>query len=192
MALLLSLVQQQLIKKISANNTGRYDQIAAEVEENELRSMLGIALLQDLQDNPTSTENVKLLDGSSYENYLGQTIKFKGLRYVLAYLNYAKYIGESFVTDTFTGFVAKNRPESELVSEGTMKRLINENRELAMREFDVIKEFLCLNSADYPLWLYAKTQKPHTPRFWGVRKTEKGNDRSIENEEQHYPVPRNT
>lgn len=171
MALLLSYNQQQAIKKISTNNAIKYDQLAIEVEEKELRAILGVALLQDLQTNPTTIPNAKLLNGGEFENCQNQTIKFKGIRYILAYLNYSKYIGESFVNDTFTGMVVKNRPESELVSEGTMKRLMNENREIAMQEWEITKEFLNLNSTEYPLWNCNNRSKPFTPRMYSIRKT---------------------
>jgi hypothetical protein len=188
MALLLTYSQQQAIKKISENNQGIYDQLASEVEENELRSILGIAMLQDLQTNPESTENEILLDGGFYENRLGQTITFKGLRYVIAYLNFSKYIGQSFVKDTFSGFTRKTNQYSEPISEGTIKRLQGENRQIAMSEWELIKEFLDLNYNDYPLWPYAKTKKPFTPRIYGIRKTIKGNDRTFDNEQIHFPV----
>lgn len=171
MALLLSWAQQLAIKPISANNQSKYAQIAAEVEVKELRDLLGVGLLQDVQTNPTSAENVILLDGGSYENCNGQTITFKGLRFVIAYLNYAKYAGSGFITDTFTGIVQKNRPESQLISEGTMKRLINENREIALQEWELIKEFLDLNYETYTLWSSLYSKKPFTPRIYGIKKT---------------------
>jgi hypothetical protein len=171
MALLLSWAQQQAIKKFSANNAGKYDQLAAEVEENELRSMLGVALLQDLQDNPTETNNATLLTGGTYTDRNENTIRFRGIRYILAYLNYSRYIGESFVNDTFTGMVRKVTPDSEPLSEGTMKRLQSENRQIAMSEWDIVRDFLNTNKENYPLWGDSKTKKPFTPRIYGVRKT---------------------
>lgn len=179
MGLLLTYSQQQAIKKISENNQAKYDQLASEVEETELRSLLGVALLQDLQTNPAASANVTLLNGGEYENCLGQTITFKGLRYVLAYLNYSRYIGQSFINDTYTGFTRKNHPDAESISEGTIKRLQGENRTIAMSEWELIHEFLRLNSNDYPLWLYYKSKKPFTPRISGVRKTILGNERGI-------------
>ena len=172
MSLLLSYSQQQAIKKISANNQSKYDQMAAEVEENELRKLLGVAFLQDVQDNPTDAANVMLLDGGTFTDSNGDELRFKGLRYVLAYLNYSRYIGESFVNDTFTGFVQKTRPDSETVSEGTIKRLQNENREIALAEWALIKKFLDIEYEDYPLWYSSRTKKPFIPRLFGVRKTE--------------------
>lgn len=170
MALLLTYLQQQAIKKISVNNASKYDQLATEVEENELRKLLGVALLQDLQDNPTATDNVTLLDGGTF-TYCDTELRFKGVRYILAYLNYSRYIGESFVNDTFTGMVQKNRPDSGLVSEGTMKRLQNENREIALAEWELTRAYLNVEYTKYPLWNSGKTKKPFTPRIFGVRNT---------------------
>lgn len=186
MALLLTYNQQQAIKAISTNNSGKYDQIATEIEEKELKNLLGVALLQDLQDNPDTEANTELLNGGEYSNYRGQTIKFKGLRYIIAYLNYSKYIGQSFVNDTFSGFVVKNRQESELINEGTIKRLQNDNRQIALGEWELLREFLDLNTDTYTLWVAAYTKKPFTPRIHGIRTTK----RKGEDEDIHYPVPR--
>ena len=171
MPLLLSYSQQQAIKKISANNQSKYDQMAAEVEENELRKLMGVAFLQDVQDNPATTKNAVLLNGGIFDDGNGDTLRFRGLRYILAYLNYSRYIGESFLNDTFTGIVQKTRPDSELIGEGTMKRLQNENREIAFAEWELTRKFLDTKYEDYPLWRSSRTKKPFTPRLFGVRKT---------------------
>ena len=171
MALLLTHDQQQAIKKMSPNNSRDYDQLATEVEELELRDLLGDALLQDLQANPTSENNVKLLDGSTFEDCHGNTIKFKGLRYVLAYFNYAKYIGSSFVKDTNTGFVQKNRQESEVISEGTVNRLQIENRKIGMKEFELVKDYLNANCDTYTLWISTESKQAFAPKFHFIRKT---------------------
>ena len=168
---LITYSQQQTIKAISANNQSKYAQIATEVEETELRDLLGVALLQDIQDNPKSTQNVALLSEYEFEDCNGNNVKHKGLRYVLAYLIYAKYIGQSFVNDTFTGFVQKNRPDSELVSDGTIKRLQIENRKIALTEWDLIKEYLNLNCDTYTLWISSESKKPHLPKMTFLRNT---------------------
>lgn len=168
---LLTIAQQQLIKKISENNTQNYDQITKEVEEIELRDLLGIELLQDLQGNPSSTMNVRLLDEYSFENCNGNTIKHKGLRHVIAYFNYARYVNDSYIADTFTGIVEKNRQETTRASEGVLNRLRNESRRVAMKEWEVIKEYLDLNSDDYPLWDCVEDKQIFQPRFYFLRKT---------------------
>lgn len=177
---LLTLIQQQGIKIISQNwaNASKvtgaksnYDQLAEEVENKELRNLLGVALFQDVQANPTTDENVVLLDGGSYEDCNGNTITFKGLRYVLAYFNWSKYVAESFVSDTFTGMVRKQRTEAENLTSGDIKRLQIDAREIALQEWELIRNFLNENESDYPLWECAKTKKIYTPRITGVKRT---------------------
>jgi hypothetical protein len=184
MALILSWAQQIAIKKMSANNQQKYAALAGEVEELELKELLGISLLQDLQTNPTSTYNALLLNGTSFTNYMGQTVSHKGLRYVIAYLNYSKYIGESWINDTFTGMVSKKREESELLSEGSIRRLQDQARKQALTEWEIIKDYLNCNSSLFPLWLCGFSKTPYTPKFKGLKKT--GQIKEV----YHFPVPR--
>jgi hypothetical protein len=170
---LLTFSQQQAIKKISENNQGDYDQLATEVEEKELIDLLGVALLQDLQDNPANANNIKLLDGSTFEDCNGNTIKQKGVRWMLAYMNFSEYLGTSFAKDTFSGYVKKVRQDSEQLSEGAIKRLQQSNREIALTQWSLIKSFLNENSSDYPLWIVSESSQPYTPKIRGVRKTSK-------------------
>lgn len=182
MAPLLSLAQQQAIKTISPNwanyvkttgGTTNYEQLALEVEESDLQKLLGAALLQDLQDNPTETNNAILLNGGTFEDCNGNTIKFKGLRYVLAYMNYSQQILESDVADTFTGFVKKNRNEADGLSFGEKKQLMINAREKAMAQWELAKQFLNDNTDLYELWYCGQSRKPYRPKLIGVRKTRK-------------------
>jgi hypothetical protein len=184
MALILSWSEQIAIKKMSANNQQKYAALAGEVEELELKELLGIALLQDLQTNPGTASNLLLLNGTSFTNYMGQTVSHKGLRYVIAYLNYSKYIGESYVNDTYTGVVSKRREESELLSEGSIKRLQDQARRQGLMEWKIIKDYLNCNTSLFPLWLCGFSKIPYTPKFKGLKKT--GQIKEV----YHFPVPR--
>jgi len=177
---LLTLVQQQSIKPISNNwavtvkNTGglsNFLQVESEVEENELRDLLGVALLQDIQDNPTDANNVLLLDGSTFEDCNGNTVKTKGLRYVIAYMVHSQEVFESKIADTFSGYVNKNRQETTDLNQGQTKTLQARSRELALTEFELIRQYLDENSTTYPLWICGISKKPYTPKIIGVKKT---------------------
>lgn len=170
---LLTFSQQQAIKAISANNEQKYNQLANEVEAVELQKLLGIALLQDVQDNPLTAENILLLDGSTFTDCKGNTIRQKGLRYILAYLNYSEYLGTSYVADTFTGFVKKKREEADTLSEGEIRRLQERVRNIALTEWENAKKFLDENYSNYPLWCKADEQKLYTPKIATVRKTKR-------------------
>lgn len=171
MALLLTWVQQQAIKPFSANNESKYAQLATEVESLEVDKLLGPALYQDIAATPADADYVKILNAFEFERADGTKITHKGLRYVIAYLNFAKYIGESYVADTFTGFVQKVRPDSERISSGDIKRLQQENREIAFNAFSLIKEFLDLNTETYELWTCQSGKRIHGSKFYPIKNT---------------------
>jgi hypothetical protein len=168
--MLLTFQQQQAYKPISQNNKNKFDQLLSEVENCELRDLLGVALLQDLQTNPTNANNLKLLNGDSFD-YCGNTIAHKGLRFVLAYLIHSKYIGEVYLTDTFSGIVKKKTEQSEPATEGEIRRLQEGSRKIALSEFEIIKEYLNSKSETFTKWACSEYKKPFTPRIYGIRKT---------------------
>lgn len=165
---LLTYNQQQAIKPISANNEKKYSPLEWEVENSTLAKLIGLPLLQNIQDNPTSAENILILDGDSYVcgNY---TLRHKGLRYVLAYLIFARYVGESMINDTFTGMVQKTRPDSEILSNGALRRQQQVFEEIAMQEFQNIKNYLIEKGNPY----FCKSTNPFPPRMTTIRRTAK-------------------
>lgn len=165
---ILTFEQQQAIKPISVNNEDDYTQLEKEVEDYELSKLLGYAFFQDVSENPTNY--VDLLDGCSFEDIRGITVNHVGLRKVLAYLVYSKYVGSSFVKDTFTGFVQKTRQDSETIGEGTRKRLMQESYEIAMNYFELIKMYIELNNDTYPLWsCVGSGRKVFVHKFYGLK-----------------------
>lgn len=176
MANLLTFSQQIAIKKVSSNNQSRFDELCKEVEMTDLKDLLGLALLQDLQTNPTTANNLLLLNGDTFTSLLNQTVTHKGVRTVLAYLNHSRYIGESGNQDTFSGMVRQNQNLSEPLTEGAIKRLQAVDKEIALSEFELIKEYLTVNYANYPLWLQAISTKTFTPRFGSIKKTSYGTE----------------
>jgi len=177
---LLSLAQQQAIKHISPNwaakvkdvgGTTNYDQLAVEVEESKLMLLLGVALFQDVQENPTSETNLLILDGGEFSTGSGNTIKFKGARYILAYYNYSQLVSESYVSDTYTGFVKKDRNETATLSSSERKELKISAENNATAQWELLRQFLNKNAADYPLWHVAKSKSPRKPRLTGIRRT---------------------
>ena len=176
MTTLITLAQQQIVKPITLNNQDRFLQIAYEVENSDLLDLLGIELLQDLQDNPTSANNILLLDGCIYTNGRGNTIRHKGIRFILSYMIYARYIGESYMVDTFSGFVKKERTDATSLSEGEVIRLQNVSKKMALVEWENVKEYLDLNYSLYPKWLYNESTTPYLPKFYGLKKTKYGKE----------------
>jgi len=177
---LLTLAQQNLIKPISQNwalstkeisGTTNFTQIESEVENLELRKLLGNALLYDLQTNPLTALNVLLLDGTIFENCNNDTVEFQGIRFQLANMVYAEYMLESKIQDSYTGMVKKSRPESVELSQGELNNYKKRYQEIALSDFQIMKEYLNENDTLYPLWECSRTKRPYTPRLITVRKT---------------------
>ena len=168
---------QQTIKPISPNNKARYSQFEFESEENELRDILGIELLQDLQANPDTPNNVVLLDGGTFINCFGNSVNFKGVKFILAYIVYNRYLLESYVNDTYTGFVQKTRTDATQLNTGHNSALQHSNNQIISKEVELLKEFLTLNSSLYPLWNCRNINvKINSPKFTTLNKTHKNTD----------------
>lgn len=150
-----------------------FDDLAREVEDRDMVKMLGIALLQDLQDNQSTLANIALLDGCSFTNYQGVIIKHKGVRFVEAYLIYADYVKQVSLKDTQVGFVKKNIDQnSGPITEGDTRRLIDSAVEIANAQWAIVKDFLNAKSADYPLWNCANSvNSTRRSKIYGVKKT---------------------
>lgn len=166
---ILSFEKQQIIKAVSINNKQKYEQLTKEVEGLEISKLLGSAFYQDICKNPYKYEN--LLNGCQFIDYDGNTVEHLGLYFVIAYLVYASYIRESYINDTFTGFVKKTRPDSELLSSGDLKNLETKNREIAFNAFELIKIYLEINSSNYPLWCCQRKTIVNNFKIYGIKNT---------------------
>lgn len=179
---LLTLAQQQAIKEIRTNwadskkvssSRTNFEVLQEEVENNEMSKLLGSAFLYDIQQNPTESKYIELLDGKEFTDCDGNTNRFKGIRYQLGYFNYAEYLPESTYSDTYTGLVEKRRNETQTVSPGVMKNQQQRWRELSLNDFALMKQFLDENYETYPLWNCTKKRKPFQPKIQTLRKTYK-------------------
>jgi len=154
-----------------ANNFAEknYNQLAQEVQDFEIDKLLGSAFYQAVVATPEDYTN--LLDAYEFTRADATQITHKGLRYVIAYLNYAKYIGESDIFDTTTGQRTKVTPDSEPLATGRIKARQQEMREIAFNAFILIREYLNLNATDYPLWGCASDKKRNKSMFYPLKKT---------------------
>jgi hypothetical protein len=175
MANIITYAEQQALRPISKNNQSRFDIICAETEASELTDLLGVALLQDLQNNPATDNNIALLSGCNFKNSNGHIVKHQGIKYILIYLVYARYIGESDVKDTYAGMVEKRTEYSDGVSSGRIKLLQEQYRKVAMTAWQTTKEYLDLSSTTYKLWMRGESKQLFQPQFSGIKKTESSN-----------------
>jgi len=172
--MILTFDEQQTIKPVSANNAKRYPQINKEVQELELYKLFGPVFYEEILDNYDPLVNDKwkeLVEGCTFDDYFGNTIKHKGLKHVLAYLIFAQYVTEISVVDTFTGMVQKTRNDSEQLSSGQLKNLQSHNREIAFNYFENVKLFLIENRTFFKHYCFVREKRVTGYKSFGVKRT---------------------
>jgi hypothetical protein len=126
-----------------------------EAQDFDLRAFLGdsfyIALVEDFEASPSLATYSELWNGKKY-TYNGLDYKFEGLRAVLVYHAYARFVSMNGITSTPTGFVTKTTQYSE---KADVSRLITQARSGATVHEERTRLFLDRNSSDFPLWQYA-------------------------------------
>lgn len=179
---ILTLDKQQSIKKLesinanSVKNVERYNEIAETVENFQMVTLLSAAFWQAIKTG-LSIEEVeskwtKLMEGDEYKNFLGQPLKHRGLNFVMAHLNYCLYIDDFQVRETDKGLRAMLNTESSQAA--SFKQV--ENKKLpyytiAMNEFQLIKEYICINRVNYPESMWSKSSNPTKTSAFIIRPT---------------------
>lgn len=144
---ILSFEHQQAVKPCSINNVEEWTQFRNEVVRSELRRLLGPVMAANITATPEKFTS--LLEGDTLE-YCGREITHAGLRFVFAYMVYARYVTEQHLKDTFTGIVKKSRSEAESAGDGELRRLERGALQIANDEFALIDQYLCQNADTYP------------------------------------------
>ena len=168
---ILTFNQQKAIKAISDKNQSKFNQLLTETLNSDMVDLLGASFVTAMKNDPTAQRFVDILEPKTFENCYNNLISHEGLRYVIAYLIYGRYIKSSHIFDTFTGMVQKNRSESQTVSDGTLRGLQQEAKDIAVSQFKLIEQYLQENSDTYPEWEKGSNRKHFKPRMINVRKT---------------------
>ena len=130
--------EQQEIRPIDENNAHLFEQIQSEVQNHDLRKLLGFEFFNELFKN--IGDYTLLLSGGEY-TYQDSTYNFNGLKYVCTYLFYARYIRESRVNDTFTGFVTHTADGMQPLSSNEIMNLENRYKEIAATEWEACMHY---------------------------------------------------
>lgn len=136
---------------ITRNDIAKYRQISKSPNDAKLNEMILDAQMLDLQPllgeslyNKilASTEDYKdLLEGGFYE-HKGTSYTNYGLKMLLAYFAYARYIMFSSVTDTAYSVVEKLNDNSRPADISSKKTIYSLNREAAFQVWENVKQYL--------------------------------------------------
>ena len=141
------IAEQQNIKPLDVTAANKvFPQLQREVEANDLQSYLGFEFYHELKRN--TSNYTTLLNGGEYE-VGGVTYTFSGLKYVCAYLLYARYVKQSYVKDTFSGFVKHTGEGFQSISAGEIKNQAAEYEQVAGSYWEECKHYLDTLSLPY-------------------------------------------
>ncbi len=144
-----------------------FDTFVLEVQRNYLPRILGASLYVDLIENPTATNNLRLLDGEIYTDNRGEKVIYEGLKVYLAYLWVYAFAREGNVKYSEVGQSQYQDDNSERAgnrSDQDTKIQLGKNANFQGRE--TIK-FLTDNRNDFPLFT-SGIKKPSEIMTWGV------------------------
>lgn len=136
---------------ITMADIAQYRQIAKTSNNDKLNEMILDAQMQDLAPIigeklynkllKPSDEHEALLSGGPYE-YNGETYTNYGLKMVLAYFAYARYMMFASVVDTPYSVVEKLNADSRPADISAKKAIYNLNRDNAFKIWDNVKNYL--------------------------------------------------
>lgn len=139
----------------NVNDVKRLDPYIAEAQEFDLKELMGQYLYDDFIKNILTTKYQELLNGKEYTDTSGYTVNYKGIKPVLVYYAYSRFLANDNIKSTASGFVIKRQDEySEPISEKTMARLIQQAESSALSYFEGVRKFLNDNYTTYTLWQY--------------------------------------
>ena len=164
------------IKTINLNQdqTRQLDPSIAEAQNFDLKSVMGDAFFQDVVTNPGG-DNAVLLDGVIYKDDDNNDVEFKGIKRVLVYFAYARYISIKNAQDTPFGFNNKIGESSSKIDAIEVSRQVKQAESGAFALWADVRRFLNSNINDdkYPLWEGVR----RTDRKSSGRITRMGSDR---------------
>lgn len=132
-------------------DTGALNQHISDAQFVDVQKLLGLDFYNDLIRNYTDIKYQTLLNGGSYV-YNNTTYTNVGLKSVIVFYAYARYVLMGSQTDTPFGYIEKTTSDSVRVSEGGKKNMFKENQNIAFNYWENVRHFLDRNSSDYPLW----------------------------------------
>lgn len=141
-----TLAEQQMIRPIDSNSLTKFEMLQQEVEINDLQKMIGRSMYQELVRN--SDNYGMLLNGGSY-THNGMEYYFNGLKFVCSYLLYARYVRQSAMIDTFSGFVRHTDDNMQHIGAGELQNQENRYKEVAGTAWDECREYISAMGYDF-------------------------------------------
>lgn len=141
------------------SNASVLNMATSDAQTEEVINLLGSDFFFDILANPESTQNQLLLNGGSYD-YEGKNYNHFGLKAVIVYYGYSRYVLNGSRKDTPFGLVQKENQNSSNVNQEEKKDVYKKNQINAFKIWQNVELFLNRKESDFPLWQNrCRTQK---------------------------------
>jgi hypothetical protein len=135
----------------SSKNKTIVERSIRDAQNDDLMNLLGFNFYSEILNNAAEPEIITLLDGGAYQ-YDGKSYFNPGLKLVIAYYAYSRYILNNAQKDTAFGIVQKQMQDSQAPSTSRLKEIAKQHNQTAFQYWAQVEVFLNRNTTDYPLW----------------------------------------
>lgn len=132
-------------------NTGNLEQHISDAQFVDIQKLMGMDFYNDMIRNYTDANYQTLLNGGVY-TYKGITYTNYGLKSVIVFYAYARYILMGSQVSTPLGYIEKNGQNSTAVSYEGKKTMFKLNQQTAYNYWENVRLFIERNKTNYPLW----------------------------------------
>jgi len=136
-------------------------------QELDLRPLLGDQMYYDMLKKSGDHNYAELLNGKEYEDN-GVSIQFQGLKPVIVYFAYARYLLVANVQATATGFTQKLNDMSQPIDSRTRTAMIQDAQSIANSYFQRVLTYLNKNKNLFPFWKQGCNQSVQTRRSGAI------------------------
>jgi hypothetical protein len=124
-----------------------------EAQEFDLRPFMGdefyLELINQVQNTFPNPNYKDLFDGSIWTKG-GRTYENPGLRAVLVYYSYARYLNKANTNSTAFGMVGKENPDSSPITDRTIDRLVSQSMNGAKAYLNRVEYYINCNKDLFP------------------------------------------
>jgi hypothetical protein len=155
---LITITDIQDFKPLSKNTDTKkkVDPFIQEAQEFDLRPFMGdefyLKLVSEFKALPTPfpDPNYKNLFEGNIWSKNGKTYENPGLRAVLVYYSYARYLNKANTNSTAFGMVQKENPDSTPITDRTIDRLVGQSMNGAKAYLNRVEYFIKCNTELFP------------------------------------------
>lgn len=131
-----------------------------QAQQMDLRPLIGEEFYHDLITNPTAEKYIELINGVIYTPTNSTlAVKYEGLKAMLVYWTYARYLTKANIKSTMSGFVRKETQYSEPLRPDELARLASDARSMAMSYEYGLDLFLRFKTGVYPAYKSCHTRE---------------------------------